>query len=105
MASARPNDGSVVLHRVRACIARPREKTHSSGLISEQLGGWVQWAIFGNAGTFRVGGARDAKILADEFFPEFSIEDLVSLPKLHIYLRLMIAGTMSRGFSGVTLAS
>ncbi len=48
----------------------------------EQLDEPLQRAILGNVGTliaFRV-GARDAKILADEFFPEFSIEDLVSLP-------------------------
>jgi hypothetical protein len=62
-------------------------------------------AILGNVGTliaFRV-GVRDAKILADEFFPEFSIEDLVSLPRYHVYLRLMIDGVASRGFSAVTL--
>src|SRR5262249_52752824 len=44
-------------------------------------------AILGNIGTpiaFRV-GARDAKVLADEFFPEFSGEDLVSLPRYHVY--------------------
>ncbi len=62
----------------------------------------VPQAILGNVGTlivFRV-GVRDAKILADEFFPEFSVEDLVSLPKYQIYLRLMIDGVVSRGFSG-----
>jgi hypothetical protein len=71
----------------------------------EQLDERVQQAILGNVGTlitFRV-GVRDAKILADEFFPEFSVEDLVSLPKYHIYLRLMIDGVVSRGFSATTL--
>jgi DNA helicase HerA-like ATPase len=71
----------------------------------EQLDERVQRAILGNAGTliaFRV-GVRDAKVLADEFFPEFSVEDLVSLPKYHIYLRLMIDGVVSQGFSAVTL--
>ena len=55
----------------------------------------------GNFGTliaFRV-GVRDAKILADEFFPEFSVEDLVSLPTYHVYPRLMIDGVVSRSFS------
>ena len=71
----------------------------------EQLDERVQQAILGNIGTlitFRV-GVRDAKILADEFFPEFSVEDLVSLPRGHIYLRLMIDGVVSRGFSAATL--
>jgi hypothetical protein len=73
----------------------------------EQLAERVQQAILGNVGTliaFRV-GVRDAKVLADEFFPEFSIEDLVSLPKYHIYLRLMIDWVVSRGFSAVTLGA
>ena len=37
--------------------------------------------------VFRV-GPREAKILAEEFLPEFSVEDLVSLPAYEIYLRL-----------------
>jgi hypothetical protein len=40
-------------------------------------------ALLGNVGTliaFRV-GVRDAKVLADEFFPEFSVEDLISLAR------------------------
>lgn len=41
--------------------------------------------------------------LAEEFFPEFTVEDLVGLPRYHIYLRLMIDGVVSRGFSAVTL--
>lgn len=72
----------------------------------EQLDERVQQAILGNVGTliaFRV-GVRDAKVLADEFFPEFSIEDLVNLPAYHIYLRLMIDGVVTRGFSATTIA-
>jgi hypothetical protein len=71
----------------------------------EQLDERLQQALLGNVGTlvaFRV-GTRDAKVLAEEFFPEFSMEDLVSLPRGHIYLRLMIDGVVSRGFSAVTL--
>jgi len=71
----------------------------------EQLDERVQQAILGNVGTlisFRV-GVRDAKILADEFFPEFRVEDLVNLPAYHIYLRMMIDGVVSRGFSAVAL--
>ncbi len=73
----------------------------------EQLDERAQQAILGNVGTliaFRVGG-RDAKVLADEFFPEFSVEDLLNLPAYHIYLRLMIEGVVSRPFSAVTLSS
>jgi len=71
----------------------------------EQLEEPIQRAILANVGTliaFRV-GTRDAKVLAEEFFPEFSVEDLVSLPRYHIYLRLMIDGVVSRGFSAITL--
>ena len=71
----------------------------------DQLDLRIQQAVLGNVGTliaFRVGG-RDAKVLAEEFFPEITMEDLVSLPPYHIYLRLMIDGVVSQGFSGVTL--
>ena len=71
----------------------------------EQLDEDVQKAILGNVGTliaFRV-GVRDAKVLADEFFPEFSIEDFVNLPARSIYVRLMIDGVVSRGFSAETI--
>ncbi len=67
----------------------------------EPLGEEFEQALLGNVGTlvaFRV-GVRDAKVLADEFFPEFSMEDLVSLARGGIYLRLMIDGVVSRGFS------
>jgi hypothetical protein len=42
-------------------------------------------------------------MLAGEFFPEFSTEDLVSLPQYHIYLHLMIDGVVSRGFSASSI--
>jgi len=62
-------------------------------------------AILGNAGTiisFRI-GPQDAEIIAQEFAPEFSATDLVSLPNYHIYLKLMIGGRVSHPFSAVTL--
>ncbi len=62
-------------------------------------------AIFGNVGTmisFRI-GAVDAELLVQEFYPEFSVVDLTSLPNYHIYLKLMIDGMLSRPFSAVTL--
>jgi type IV secretory pathway TraG/TraD family ATPase VirD4 len=75
------------------------------GQFLDQLDEQLQGAILGNVGTliaFRV-GVRDAKVLADEFFPEFTVEDLVSLARGHIYLRLMIDGVVSRGFSARTI--
>ncbi|MFQ5904296.1 MAG: type IV secretory system conjugative DNA transfer family protein, partial [Candidatus Binatia bacterium] len=69
-----------------------------------QLEDDVRESIFGNVGTiisFRV-GAEDAKYLAREFYPALSEEDFVHLPPYHIYLRLMIDGVMSRGFSART---
>jgi type IV secretory system conjugative DNA transfer VirD4/TraG family protein len=71
-----------------------------------QLDPQVRDAILGNAGTiisFRI-GVTDAEILAKEFYPEFSIKDLISLPNYHIYLKLMINGMISDPFSAKTLA-
>jgi hypothetical protein len=65
----------------------------------------VRAAIFGNVGTlivFRV-GARDAEYLAREFYPVFTMEDFQNLPPYSIYLKLMVDGVMSRGFSARTL--
>lgn len=67
--------------------------------------GSVKDAVFGNVGTmiiFRV-GADDADFLEKEFEPEFTAQDLVSLPNFHIYLKLMIDGITSRPFSAITL--
>jgi len=71
----------------------------------EQLEEEVLAAVIGNVGTmatFRV-GSTDAEILAKEFVPTFIEEDLVNLPKYHIYLKLMIDGIASRPFSATTL--
>jgi len=65
----------------------------------------VREAVFGNVGTivsFRV-GPDDAEYLEKEFQPEFYAEDLVDLPNYHIYVKLMIDGATSRGFSAKTL--
>lgn len=65
----------------------------------------VRDAIFGNVGTFiafRV-GAEDAEFLEPEFAPVFYQDDLVNLPKFHIYVRLMIDGVAGRPFSATTL--
>ena len=70
-----------------------------------QLDHEVRDAVFGNAGTvvsFRV-GAADAAFLGREFSPDFDADDLISLPRYHIYLRLQIDGEASRPFSAVTI--
>jgi hypothetical protein len=66
-----------------------------------QLAPQVRDAILGNVGTtivFRM-GIQDAHILAREFAPEFSAQDLTRLPNHEIYLKLMVDGVVSRGFS------
>ena len=66
----------------------------------------IRKAIFGNVGTmisFRV-GAEDAGYLAKEFYPIFSEEDLVNLPRYSMYLKLMIDGTASHPFSALSLS-
>jgi len=65
----------------------------------------VRDPILGNVGTissFRL-GLSDAEILENEFPPEISAIDLISLPNYHIYLKLMIDGKVSRGFSVETI--
>jgi CxxC-x17-CxxC domain-containing protein len=65
----------------------------------------VRDSIFGNAGTiisFRV-GAVDAEFLEKEYEPVFYINDIVNLPKYHIYLKLMIDGVAGDAFSATTL--
>lgn len=71
----------------------------------EQIDERIRAAIFGNVGTlisFRV-GAEDAEHLAKEFQPEFMEADFVTLPRYHMYLKLMIDGASSRPFSATTL--
>jgi energy-coupling factor transporter ATP-binding protein EcfA2 len=71
----------------------------------DQLPEDIHKSIIGNVGTlisFRV-GARDAKVLEEEFYPVFSQSDLINLPRYHIYLKLLIDGTTSRPFSASTI--
>ena len=71
----------------------------------DQLDKNIRSAILGNVGSlisFRV-GAQDAEVLKEEFFPKFAKKDFVNLPKHQIYLRLMIDGIVSEGFSANTL--
>lgn len=71
----------------------------------EQLHEDIRAAIFGNIGTlisFRV-GAEDAEYLEKEFYPVFDKQDLISLPRYSMYLKLMIDGATSRPFSATTI--
>jgi len=66
-----------------------------------QLETEIRDAVLGNAGTlivFRVGVA-DAAYLAREFDGKFTTGDIIQLPNFNVYLRLMIDGVSSRGFS------
>jgi hypothetical protein len=67
----------------------------------EQLPEEIRSAILGNIGTlitFRLGIA-DAKVMAEEFYPVFSADDFINLPRFHIYLKLLIDGTATKPFS------
>jgi hypothetical protein len=72
----------------------------------EQMAEEVRAAVFGNVGTmvsFRV-GSFDAEVLEKEFAPVFTMEDLVSLGRYQIYLKLMIDGVASAPFSATGLS-
>jgi len=71
----------------------------------EQMAEEVRAAVFGNVGTmiaFRV-GSFDAEVLEKEFAPVFTMEDIVNLGFVQIYLKLMIDGVASQPFSATTL--
>jgi len=62
-------------------------------------------AVFGNVGSmvsFQV-GAEDAEELALQFEEMIEPKDILSLPKYHAYMRLMINGMPSKPFSVSTL--
>lgn len=71
----------------------------------EQLEEGVSHAIFGNVGTLMsfVVGARDAHILTREFAEIYSENDLVSLGKHEIVLKLSIDNMTSAPFPAMTL--
>jgi hypothetical protein len=71
-----------------------------------QLEPEIRDAVFGNSGTqiaFRI-SAADAAFVARELSPTFVADDLINLPRFHIYLRLMIDGESSKPFSARTLS-
>ena len=71
----------------------------------KQMEEHVMDAVFGNVGTivaFRV-GAEDAEFLEKWFQPDFMMNDIVNLGKRDMYIKLMINGVSSKGFSAGTL--
>lgn len=71
----------------------------------EQLDERIRAAIFGNVGTtiaFRV-GANDAEFLAKEYYPVFTRDDFINLPRYSMYVKLLIDGTTSQPFSAISL--
>jgi hypothetical protein len=72
----------------------------------DQLPETVQQAIFGNVGTLGsfVVSQSDANILANEFAPMFSAEDLVALDAYSMYIKVCIDGMTSVPFSAKSLA-
>jgi len=65
----------------------------------------VKDAVFGNVGTIvsYVVGQEDAEVLAKEYEPVFEPNDLISLGKFQLYLKLMVDSKQSRPFSAVAL--
>ena len=70
----------------------------------DQLEPDVKSAILGNVGTlicFRL-SLSDSKVMEKEFYPVFDYEDFMNLNNHHIYVKLLIDGTVSRPFSATT---
>ena len=94
-----------------ANILSEARKYHLSLVVAhqyiKQLDEKVADAIFGNVGTlvaFRV-GAEDAEFLEKWYAPEFMAADIVNLGKRQMYLKLMVDGITSKGFSASTIDS
>ena len=82
-----------------------RLSLHLTHQYTLQLPEEILNAVFGNVGTiisFAV-GAPDAEILAKEFAPVFDENDLISLERQHMYLKLMIEGQTSKPFSALSM--
>lgn len=67
----------------------------------------VRDSVCGNVGSkivFRI-GSDDARRLADEFCPRFTLPDLLGTPNWHAKIRIAIAGAPSKEFTIETLPS
>ncbi len=70
-----------------------------------QLDRTILEAVFGNVGSmvaFRV-GTQDAPALAPEYYPSFSMGDLINLPQFTAAVKLMVDGVAARPFTMKTL--
>ncbi len=78
---------------------------HMTHQFLGQLPESVVTAVFGNVGTLcsLVIGPTDAAILANEFAPTFAAEDLVSLDRHSMYVKMSIDGKISLPFSAHSL--
>jgi len=66
-----------------------------------QMNEKVRDAVFGNVGnlmSFRV-GASDAEYLEKEFAPVFTKEDLVNIPNINCYIKMLVNGKVTKPFS------
>ncbi len=65
----------------------------------------VKDAVFGNVGTMMnfVTGQEDAEVLAKEYDPVFTANDVINLGKYQMYIKLMVNNEQSKPFSAVTL--
>jgi len=70
-----------------------------------QLSPQIRDAVLGNIGTivcFKL-GLIDAKHMEKEFYPIFSANDFIDLEHHHIYVKLLVRGKVSKGFSAKTI--
>ncbi|MFZ5425246.1 MAG: type IV secretory system conjugative DNA transfer family protein [Patescibacteria group bacterium] len=68
---------------------------------TSQLPDYLLSAVLGNVGTIAAFGlgASDARLLANEFAPQFTPNDIISLDKYNMYIKMVINGTTSLPFS------
>lgn len=65
----------------------------------------IRDAVFGNVGSmvsFKI-GAQDAEVMAKEFAPTFSEQDLINIANFKAYIKLNIKNATSRGFTLETI--
>jgi hypothetical protein len=78
---------------------------HMTHQYLNQLPETVRQSIFGNVGTVLsfIVGPEDAPIMAQQYAPVFTEEDMVSMDRHSLYLKMMIEGRISIPFSARSL--
>lgn len=69
-----------------------------------QLPEEISKSVFGNVGTiisFRI-GPEDAEFIKKQYAPVFDEQDLINIDNYNAYVKLMISGTISKGFNMAT---